>query len=262
MKEGTPNTIPVSASEVQLHYVGKLSNGTVFDSSRDRNQPLKFMLDCDQVIKGWDMCVSTMNVGEVVRLVCPPEYGYNEGCPPDIPANETITFEEMELIATKKPIDTIEDRIEETNRIKTEGNDFFKKQKYEEAVKSYDKAMDLWKFVFPNDTDKPKVQEAQLPVLLNMAACQLKLKDWKGAWLSCEKSLDIEPNNVKALFRRGQSYVGQNEFTKAKHDFVAAIKLDPKNRDLRTAYADLKKEEEAYKLKQQSLYSKMGSAFN
>jgi len=162
----------------------------------------------------------------------------------------------------KEPIETTDDRVEETARFKNEGNEFFKQEKYSEAIRLYEKAIDLWKFVFPReDKDKKQMQDAQLPVLLNMAACQIKLKDYKGAWLSCEKSLDIDVNNVKAIFRRGQSYAGQGDYEKARQDMVAAIKLDPKNKDLRRAYEDLKKKEEDYKKKQQEMFTKMGSMF-
>jgi len=186
-----------------------------------------------------------------------------DGTPPQIPPNVTIIFEDMELVSFKKPIETTDDRVEETNRLRNEGNKFFTQQNYIEAIKIYEKAMDLWKFVFPReDEDKKKMQAAQLPVLLNLAASQLKTKDFKGAWLNCEKALDIEVNNVKAIFRRGQSYVGQGEYEKARKDFQSALQLDPQNADLKRALNDLKKQEDDYKKKQQALYAKMGTMFN
>jgi len=246
-----------------VHYVGKFLDGTVFDSSRERGHPLKFQVGLEQVVKGWDKCVATMNIGEKVKLTCKPEYAYGvDGCPPEIPPNTTIVFEDMELLNFKKPIETTDDRVEETIRLKTEGNELFKQEKYSEAIRLYEKSMDVWKFIFPREEeDKKKMQDAQLPVLLNMAACQIKLKDYKSAWLSCEKALDIDVKNVKAIFRRGQSYAGQGDFEKARQDMIAAIKLDPKNKDIRAAYEDLKKQELDYKKKQQAMYSKMGSMF-
>jgi len=73
--EGTPNTKPPEGSEVLLHYTGKFTDGTVFDSSRERS-PLRFQLGLEQVIKAWDICVATMNTGEKVKLTCKPEYAY------------------------------------------------------------------------------------------------------------------------------------------------------------------------------------------
>jgi len=184
-----------------------------------------------------------MNVGEKVKLTCKPEYAYgSEGWPPQIPPNATIIFDEMTLVSFKKPIETIDDRVEKNKRIKLKGNQLFQEQKYSEAITLYNKAMDLWKFVFPREEgDKQKMQEAQLPVLLNLAACQLKTKDYKGAWLNCEKALDIDVNNVKAIFRRGQSFAGQGDYEKAKKDYQEAIKLDPNSADLKRAFNDLKK---------------------
>ena len=91
---------PTFASNVTVHYVGTLTNGKQFDSSRDRKQPFTFTIGVGEVIKGWDLGVSTMKVGGKRILEIPPELGYGSKAVGDIPANSTLIFE-VELLSVQ-----------------------------------------------------------------------------------------------------------------------------------------------------------------
>ena len=83
---------------VSVHYVGALTDGQKFDSSRDRAEAFQFTLGAGQVIQGWDQGVAGMRIGGLRKLVVPPHLGYGErGFPPVIPANSTLVFE-VELL--------------------------------------------------------------------------------------------------------------------------------------------------------------------
>lgn len=93
---------PKVGTNVTVHYTGTLSNGKVFDSSRNRNKPFTFKLGVGQVIRGWDEGVAQMSVGEQARLTCPPNYAYGNqdvggGL---IPPNSTLFFD-VELLSYK-----------------------------------------------------------------------------------------------------------------------------------------------------------------
>ena len=88
---------PTFSSKVTVHYVGTLTNGKQFDSSRDRKQPFTFTIGVGEVIKGWDLGVSTMKVGGKRILQIPPELGYGSRAVGDIPANSILNFE-VELL--------------------------------------------------------------------------------------------------------------------------------------------------------------------
>lgn len=88
-----------SGQHVYVHYTGWLqSDGTKFDSSRDRGKPFDFTLG-QGVIEGWSLGVAGMKVGGKRRLVIPPALGYGtQGSPPAIPPNATLVFD-VELLA-------------------------------------------------------------------------------------------------------------------------------------------------------------------
>ena len=85
-----------------VHYVGTLTDGRVFDSSRDTNTPFDFTLGMGSVIRGWDEGLVGMRVGGKRMLIIPPSYGYGAQGVGTIPPNSTLIFE-VELLNVKKP---------------------------------------------------------------------------------------------------------------------------------------------------------------
>jgi peptidylprolyl isomerase len=89
---------PSAGQTVRVHYVGRLLDGTKFDSSRDRGQPFEFALGQGSVIAGWDEGVKTMRVGGRRKLIVPPQLGYGaQGAGDKIPPDATLVFD-IELL--------------------------------------------------------------------------------------------------------------------------------------------------------------------
>lgn len=93
LEEGT-GVQPQPGDVVAVHYVGTLVDGTEFDNSYKRNDPITFPLGQGRVIKGWDLGIAKMRVGGRAKLVIPPELGYGaRGAGGVIPPNATLHFE-------------------------------------------------------------------------------------------------------------------------------------------------------------------------
>lgn len=91
-----------AGDSVKVHYVGTLTDGKEFDSSKKHDSPFDFVLGAGRVIKGWDQGVAGMKVGGKRKLTIPPSLGYGtRGSPPVIPPNATLVFE-VELLEVKK----------------------------------------------------------------------------------------------------------------------------------------------------------------
>jgi peptidylprolyl isomerase len=86
---------------VSVHYTGTRTDGTKFDSSRDRGEPIEFPLGRGRVIKGWDEGIAMMHVGDQAVLVIPPTIGYgSRGAGGVIPPDATLIFV-VELVDAK-----------------------------------------------------------------------------------------------------------------------------------------------------------------
>jgi FKBP-type peptidyl-prolyl cis-trans isomerase FkpA len=94
---------PKASDVVKVHYRGTLINGTVFDSSYDRNEPAQFSLG--GVIRCWTEGVQKMKVGGKARLVCPSDLAYGDEGRPSIPGGAALIFEVelLEIVTAAMP---------------------------------------------------------------------------------------------------------------------------------------------------------------
>jgi FKBP-type peptidyl-prolyl cis-trans isomerase len=85
---------PTEGNQVFVHYTGLLEDGSIFDSSYPRGEPLAFPIGRGRVIAGWDEGIARMAVGGRARLIIPPDLGYgSRGAGDVIPPNATIIFD-------------------------------------------------------------------------------------------------------------------------------------------------------------------------
>jgi FKBP-type peptidyl-prolyl cis-trans isomerase len=101
LKEGQGDT-PKPGDKVNVLYVGKLLDGTVFDQATEADKPFTFRVRREMVIEGWEQVLQLMKRGEKRLVIIPPEMGYGtRGQPPKIGRNATLVFE-IELLSFSK----------------------------------------------------------------------------------------------------------------------------------------------------------------
>lgn len=256
---------PSRGYEVEVHYVGKLEDGTQFDSSRDRDSTFRFVLGEGQVIKGWDLGVATMSVGEKSLLTIQSKYGYGEsGAGTSIPPNATLKFEVELLSFRQKPkarwAMSVEEKIQAALDEKEKGNESFKKKNLAEAVAAYREGLcylehsDQW-------SEQQQTQKASVEVSLrlNLSNCYLKTGEFAQAIDEASQALKLDEGNSKAWYRRGVARAAFGLLEEARSDLASAARLDPKNLEIRNELKKCKEKLEEVRKKERSTF---GSIFN
>jgi len=134
---------PPKGCPVKVQYEGRLTDGSVFDSSHGQS-PLDIKIGEGQVIKGWDVGVMSMHLGEMADLTCSPDFAYGEsGSPPKIPANATLIFrvELVEQDGEKMSEIPDEEIVKIAEGQKALGNEAVKAKDYEKATFHYSNAL-------------------------------------------------------------------------------------------------------------------------
>lgn len=253
--------IPEKNQEVTVEYEGRLEDGSVFDASKNHGEPLKFIIGVGQVIKGWDVGIGSMKLGEKAELAIKSEYGYGAmGSPPKIPGGATLIFT-VELLsvhdrkATRWMMDDPQ-LIAVATRMKEDGNLKVKDKKYKEAEGIYKEGIMHFESV---KNDNQALKDLQKSLMLNLSICLNNTGGFKETLVNCTKVLDIDEKCAKAYYLRAMAHKATHGYDEAIDDIKNAIKLAPGDKNLRTQFEAIKEERTKHNKSQQGAFQKFFS---
>ncbi|CAM9262779.1 unnamed protein product, partial [Ascophyllum nodosum] len=241
---------PPANYEVDAHYTGTVESGEKFDSSRDRGKPFTFTIGTGSVIKAWDIGFASMKIGEKAILKCRADYAYGDSPPGPgvIKAGDTLVFD-VELLgfhekAKERWEMSAAELMEEATKLKEEGTALFMEKRFAEATQKYIAAADSASAVpektVPGSEEEKAAFTLELSCFLNASQASLNGKDWGDAIKHASSALEKDPENVKALYRRGVARRHTGMIQESKEDLMAAFKLDPVNKAVKKELQHLK----------------------
>ncbi|CAA0827513.1 Peptidyl-prolyl cis-trans isomerase FKBP65 [Striga hermonthica] len=258
MKKGEAFDRPNEGSIVKVVYVGKLEEGTIMEKRGCDEEPFEFVCGEEQVQGGLDKAVTTMRKGEEATVKI--SYDSLDLSKVGGLSTSNALFYEIKLIdfTKEKPFWKMDaqERINACQAKKNYGNILFKAGKFLLASKKYDKECDLG-MKKEIDDEKAQAKSLRLSCYLNEAACKLKLEEYQEVSRLCTTVLDLDPNNVKALFRRSQAYMRTSDLEKAEGDINQALLLDPNNREVKIKCKELKEKQRQYAEHEAKMFSTM-----
>ncbi|XP_026031830.1 peptidyl-prolyl cis-trans isomerase FKBP4 [Astatotilapia calliptera] len=212
--------------------------GTCDDSVFDERE-LKFEIGDGESFglpAGVEKAIMAMEQGEEAVFTIKPKYGFgNAGNAKfNIPGGATLQYK-IKLTAFEKAKESwemnISEKLEQSSIVKEKGTQYFKEGKYKHASVQYKRIVSWLEHESGlSEEDDKKAKALQLAAHLNLAMCFLKLQEPNKALEHCDKSMELDASNEKALFRRGEALFGMNEFEKARDDFQKVVQLYPANK--------------------------------
>ncbi|XP_029042311.2 peptidyl-prolyl cis-trans isomerase FKBP8 [Osmia bicornis bicornis] len=269
IRKGKSGIRPNNTDICTLKIIGKLKDGTVVEECED----LKIQLGDVEVIQGLDLAIALMDVEEVAEIEVHPRFAYGQlGKEPNIPSDAIISYT-VELKATEleEEIDTlsVNQRKEIGNKKRERGNWWFTRNEPTLAIQCYRRALEFLlptesRTSYQNETEDTTTDaelqgllEDRMKVYNNLAAAQMKTQAYDAALRSVESVLSCQPQNVKALFRKGKILHYKGEHALAYQTLLQAARLEPETKAIQTELAILKEKNAKDAQHEKNLYRKM-----
>lgn len=275
LQEGTGDR-PESRDIAVINFIGRLEDGTVVEEEKD----MVVQIDDVEVVQGLDMTLKLMNVGERAEVIVDARFAYgeqgykNEENPErSVPANAKITYI-VELVSTKEEADletkSYTARKDIGNKKRLRGNFWMKRQEYNLAIQSYRRALEYLDEseggiskptadgeLEPTNADLQELLEDRMKVYNNLALAQLKIAAYDAALKSVEHVLQCQPNNTKALFRKGKILHAKGDTKGAISYLQKAATLDEDDKLIQSELSKMILKSKREARNEKDLYQKM-----
>ncbi|KAJ4938426.1 hypothetical protein JOQ06_003046 [Pogonophryne albipinna] len=216
---------------------------------------------------GVEKAIIAMEQGEEAIFHIKPKYGFGSpgNAKHEIPGGATLQYK-IKLAAFEKAKESWEmntvEKLEQSIIVKEKGTQYFKEGKYKQASVQYKRIVSwLENESGLSEEDEKKAKALQLAANLNLAMCFLKLQEPNKALENCDKALELNPSNEKALFRRGEALFGMKEFDQAKDVFQQVLQLYPANKAAKSQVVLCQTRIKAQHEKDKRIYANMFQKF-
>ncbi|KAG8594403.1 hypothetical protein GDO81_001190, partial [Engystomops pustulosus] len=255
-----PESRPRKGQDVTVRLKTSLEDASVVEDWVS----LTFTLGDGDVIQALDLCVQLMGIEETVLIDANSKYCYGtQGRIPNILPNANLLLEVTLLDVHDGPdleLLTGQEKLALANQKRERGNFYYQQADYVFAINSYDIALKIVnsssKVDFTPDEEN-ELLDVKMKCLNNLAASQLKLDHFEAALKSCNMVLEQQPENIKALFRKGKVLAQQGEYSEAIAILRKALKLEPTNKTIHAELSKLVKKHADQKIVETAMYRKM-----
>ncbi|CAB4063890.1 AIP [Lepeophtheirus salmonis] len=235
-------------TKITFHFVTKSLDGKVLDDSRKWSKPMELILGKKFRLEIWETALSTMRIGEISSFTVDKRATYNYPVVAKtlrdsfIPGNKKkearghtcsmmtmsveggLGYDDLNQLIKKKKRNSL-------SKLRLQGNELFRGKKYKEAALQYAEAIGRLEQLIlrekPQDDPWHELRKEKVPLLLNYSQCKLLADEYYAVIEHTSEVLEIDPDNVKALFRRGKAHIGAWNPIEAKSDFQRVSILDP-----------------------------------
>ncbi|KAL0978148.1 hypothetical protein UPYG_G00166750 [Umbra pygmaea] len=216
---------------------------------------------------GVDRAMEKMQRGECCMLYLKSKYGFGkEGrAQYRIGPNSDLVYEVtlIDFEKAKEPWELVlKEKLHFSAGAKQKGTQYFKAGRYLQAVVQYQRIVSWLEMEFGVGKEQQQtVQNLLLVAQLNMAMCYLKLKEYALVVENCNKVLELDKSNEKALYRRGEAHLFRNEFNLAISDFKLVLQVNPSNRAARSQVAICQRKIREHHEMDKKIYANMFQKF-
>ncbi|XP_078539405.1 uncharacterized protein LOC144824150 [Lissotriton helveticus] len=237
-------TKPLPGQEVTVKLLGIQEDGTLVE----KDPKMTFVLDEGDVIQALELGVQSMQLGEESFLLTDALYAFGLlGRDPDIPAEASLLYEITLLSIQDGPSLgdlSAADCISLGNQKRECGNFHFEREEYRSAMRSYNRALSILESpetASLSTEEKQELCEHRIKCMNNIAATQLKLHLFEQVLVSCNAVLELDMDNVKALYRKGKLLSERGDHEEAMTILKRALKLEPTTKAIHAELSKLVK---------------------
>jgi FK506-binding protein 4/5 len=263
LKKGEGYSRPNESATVTVRYVGRLEDGTVFDSAHEHKETTFVLSEDLERPLGLEEGIRSMLKGETSKIMVKPAYGFrSEGhAEMKVPPNANLVYEVtlVDFTKGKESWDmSFEEKLQYMRHRKEQGTALFKRNRVEEARLRYDAGLKIVRYDGDLSAEQKKdLNELKVAVTNNLAACHAKLKNFDEVLRLSNEALQIDANNVKALFRRAQVRGSRGEDEEARADLEKALQFDSNNAEIQRALREVKQRLAAERERARRLFAGM-----